>query len=56
MDNYEKFNDTPLFENKDFCCHLNMEDITDADCTYAKRVCKDFKIKNLGKHYCQQMY
>ena len=28
-----------------------MEDITDADYTHAKRVYKDFDIKNLGK-YC----
>ena len=27
-----------------------MEDITDADYTYAKRVCKDFEIKNLGEY------
>ena len=41
--------------------HLNMEDITDADYTHTKRVCKDFEIKNLGEyryllfkaiHYC----
>ena len=28
-----------------------MEDITDADYTRAKRVYKDFKIKNLGKYH-----
>ena len=28
-----------------------MKDITDVDYTYAKRVCKVFKIKNLGKHH-----
>ena len=27
-----------------------MECITDADYTYAKRVCKDFEIKNLGEN------
>ena len=27
-----------------------MEDITDADYKHAKRVCRDFKIKNLGKY------
>ena len=33
-----------------------MECISDADYTYAKRVCKDFETKNLGKNqdlYCQ---
>ena len=28
-----------------------MEDITNAEYTYAKRFCKNFKIKNLGKYY-----
>ena len=28
-----------------------MEDITDADYTHAKRICKDFEIKNLGEYY-----
>ena len=28
-----------------------MEDITDADYTHAKRVCKDFELKNLGEYH-----
>ena len=28
-----------------------MEDITDADEMHAKRVCKDFEIKNLGEYH-----
>ena len=28
-----------------------MEDITDADYVYAKRVCKDFEIKYLGENH-----
>ena len=28
-----------------------MEDITDVDYAHAKRVCKDFEIKNLGKYH-----
>ena len=28
-----------------------MEGITDADYTHAKRVCKDFEIKHLGKYH-----
>ena len=31
-----------------------MEDITDADYMHAKRVCKDFEIKNLGE--CHDLY
>ena len=28
-----------------------MEDITDVDYAHAKRVCKDFEIKNLGQYH-----
>ena len=28
-----------------------MEDFTDADYVHAKRVCKDFEIKNLGEYH-----
>ena len=28
-----------------------MENITDADYTHAKRVCKDFEIKHLGEYH-----
>ena len=51
MDDCEKFNKTSLPEKEDFYSHLNMEDITDADYAHAKRVCKDFEIKNLGEYY-----
>ena len=51
MDDWEKFNETSLPEKEDFYSHLNMEDITDADYAHAKRVCKDFEIKNLGEYY-----
>ena len=44
----EKFNETWLPEKEDFYNQLNMEDIADADYAHAKRVCKDFEIKNLG--------
>ena len=29
---------------------MNIEGITDADYIYAKRICKDFKIKHLGEY------
>ena len=50
MDDWEKFNETSLPEKEDFYSHLNMEDITDADYAHAKRICKDFDIKNLGEY------
>ena len=34
-----------------FCCHLNMEDITAADYIHAKRVCKDFETKSVGEYH-----
>ena len=42
MNDCEKFNETLLPEKEDFYSHLNMEDVTDANYMYAKRVCKDF--------------
>ena len=51
MDDWEKFNETSLPEKEDFYSHLNMEDITDADYAHAKRVCKDFEIKNLEEYH-----
>ena len=51
MDDWEKFNETSLPEKEDFYSHLNMEDITDADYTHAKRVCKDFEKKHLGEYH-----
>ena len=42
---WQKFNEISLPEKEEFYSHLNMEDITDADCTHAKIVCKDFEIK-----------
>ena len=36
---------------KDSCSHINMKDITDADYAHAKRVCKNFEIKNLGGYH-----
>ena len=37
IDDWEKFNQTSLLEKEDFCSHLNMEDITDADYMHKKK-------------------
>ena len=51
MDVWEKLNETSLPEKEDFYSHLNMEDITDEDYAHTKRVCKEFKINNLGEYH-----
>ena len=51
MDDWKKSNETSLPEKEDFYSHLNMENIIDADYAHAKRVCKDFEIKDLGEYH-----
>ena len=51
MDDWEKFNETSLPGKDDFYSQLNLEDTTDADYAHAKRVCKDFEIKNVGEYH-----
>ena len=51
MVDWEKFNETALPEKEKFYSNLNTEDITDAGYMHAKRVCKDFEIKNLDKYH-----
>ena len=51
MDSWKRLHclKTSLPKKEEFYSNLNMEDITDADYKHAKRVWKDFKIKNLGE-------
>ena len=51
MNGWEKFSETSLPKKEDFFGNLNMEDITDADYTHEKIVCKDYEIKNLGEYH-----
>ena len=51
MNDWQKLNETLLPETEDFYSHLNMEDIPDTNYALAKRVCKDFEIKNLGEYH-----
>ena len=53
IDDWEKFNKITLPEKDDFYSHLNMEDISDAHYTHAKKS-KVFKIKDLGE--CHDLY
>ena len=51
IDEWEEFNETALPEIEKCYGNLNMEDITDAEWMHAKRVFKDFEIKNLGGYH-----
>ena len=51
VDDWEKFSETSLHGKEEFHSHLDMEDIADADYLHAKRVWKDFEIKNLGEYH-----
>ena len=51
MDDWEKFHETTLCGKEEFCSNLNMKDIADVDSLHAKRVCKDFEIKNLCEYH-----
>ena len=44
MHDRKKFIETSPPGKEFFYNHLNMEDISDADCVHAKRDCKDFEI------------
>ena len=43
MDDWKKFNEASLPEKEEFFNDRNMENITDADYTHAKKVCIDFE-------------
>ena len=51
MEEWEKFNERLLPEKEEFYSNLKMDDITDADYMYAKRVYKDLEIKNIGEYH-----
>ena len=51
MDEWEKLSEISLREKEEFYSILNMENITDADYTHAKKVCKNSEIKNLGENH-----
>ena len=48
---FRKTNEISLHAKQSFYSHLNMVGITDADCTYEKRVFKDFRMYNLEEYH-----
>ena len=51
VDNWEKFDETPLPNKEDFYSNLNMEDINDIDYRHANNVFKRFELENLGQYH-----
>ena len=50
MDSQERFDQTSLPDEKTVYSNLNIKNITDVDYRHAKRVFKEFNIKNLGEY------
>ena len=51
MDNWERFNDESLPNKEYIYSELNKEGITDEDYKHARKVWKEFNIKNLGEYH-----
>ena len=51
MNSWEIFYETSLPDKEAFCSNLNIKGITDVDYRHAKRVFKEFNIKNLGEYH-----
>ena len=51
IDSWERFNETTLPNKKYFYSELYLEDIIDEDYIHAKKVFKEFKLKNLGDRH-----
>ena len=51
MDSWERFDETPLPDEKSFYSELYQEDTTNEDSTHAQKVFEELKIKNLGDYH-----
>ena len=51
MHDWEKVNEIKLPRKEEFYSNVNIEEITDADYMYGKRIFKNFEIKNLGEYF-----
>ena len=50
MDSWKRYDETTHPNKKAFYSELYLEDITDKDYIHAKKVFKEFEIKNLGEY------
>ena len=51
MDSWNKFNERKLPSKDKFYNKLNMSDVSDKDYDHARKVWKEFKIKNMGEYH-----
>ena len=51
IDSWKRFDESPLSDKETFYSSLNMEGLTSVDYRHAKRVYKEFKLKNLGDYH-----
>ena len=51
IDSWERFDETSFLDKVASYSSLNMEGITSVDYRHAKRVYKEFKLKNLGDYH-----
>ena len=51
MDNWERFNETPLPDKESYYSSLNMENIDDIDYRHGNIVFKKSKLKSLGEYH-----
>ena len=51
MDNWNRFNESKLPDKAKFYSKLNMNEVSDKDYEHAKKVWKEFEIKNMGEYH-----
>ena len=51
MDNWNRFNESKLPDKAKFYSKLNMNEVSDKDYEHARKVWKEFEIKNMGEYH-----
>ena len=51
MDSWDKFKETSLPGIKNFCSNLNMSGVSDKDYEHARKIWKEFGIRNMGEYH-----